>query len=178
MPRGTSKVPGISNAGAGKPGYCKLCDFEEGVIQNQMDDRTRQGWTPKQLNVWLQRQIEGWKVVSDITVYKHRKHVQRPEDKLVTAVRRTQQRALTVAPKSSPDEFLNAVVSAGMTKVIENPEDVTLDHALRAAQVLKTAKSDQRGGLNVLIGIFTNQSNFQLPDQMIDADYVDVTEAS
>ena len=61
MPRGTVKVPGVTNAGAGHRGYCKLCDFADGGIQNQFDDRTRQGWSPAQLNEWLNGKIEGWR---------------------------------------------------------------------------------------------------------------------
>jgi hypothetical protein len=173
MPKGTAKVPGISNAGAGKPGYCKLCDLEDGTIQNQLDDRVRQKWSPKQLNTWLTRQIPGWAGVSENTVYKHRPHVQHPQDKLVSAVKRAEQRAVTVAPQSSPDEFLNALVSIGMQKAVENPEDVTIDHALRAASIQKQAKAAPNAGINVLIALMTNNSA-----PVMDGEYVDVTEAS
>ena len=173
MPKGTAKVPGFTNAGAGKPGYCKLCDLEDGSIQNQLDDKTRLGWSPKQLDTWLRRQIEGFTGIGEATVYKHRKHVEHPQDKLVTAVRRAEQRAVTVPPKSSPDDFLNALVSIGMQKAVENPEDVTIDHALRAASIQKQAKAAPNAGINVLIALMTNNSA-----PVLDGEYVDVTEAS
>jgi len=171
--RGPVKSPGVSNAGAGKPGYCKLCDLEDGTIQNALDDRVRQGWTPKALDTWLERQIPGWTGVSPNTVYKHRPHVKHPQDKLVTAVRRSEQRAVMVPPKSSPDDFLNALVSIGMKKAVENPDDVSLDHALRAATALKQAKAPANQGINILIALMTGNA---APD--IEGEYVDVTEAS
>ena len=174
MTRGPVKVPGISHAGVGKPGYCKLCDLEDGAIQNGLDDRVRQGWPPKQLDVWLKRQIPDWPGVASNTVYKHRPHVAHPQDKLVTAVKRAEQRAVTVPPKSSPDDFLNALVSIGMKRAVENPDDVTLDHALRAATALKQAKSPANQGINILIALMTGNA---APSTM-DGEYVDVTEAS
>lgn len=173
MPNGTVKTPGISNAGAGKPGYCKLCDLEDGGVQNQLDDRVRQKWSPKQLNTWLTRQIPGWAGVSENTVYKHRNHVQHPQDKLVTAVRRAEQRAVTVAPRSSPDEFLDALVSIGMKKAVENPDDVTIDQALKAASIQKQAKAPANAGINILIALMTGNAA-----PSVEGEYVDVTEAS
>lgn len=157
MPKGTAKVPGVTNAGAGKPGYCKLCDFADGSIQNQFDDRVRKGWTPRQLNDWLARQIEGWYPASKMTVYKHRTHAQHPQDRLVTAVKRTEQRALQTKPTSSPDEFLHSLVSVGQQRVIDSPDDVTIDHALRAAAELKKSKS-QSDGLSALVALLTQRA--------------------
>ena len=183
MPRGTVKVPGVSNAGAGKPGYCKLCDLEDGTVQNQLDDRTRQGWTPKQLNVWLGRQIEGWTGVSDPTVYNHRKHVQHPQDKLVTAVKRTESRALTVPPQSSADDFLGSLIAIGQRRALENPEDVTIDHAIRAATALKQNKDGGKSGIQALVALITVNAIAPVmadlqPPFDIEGEYVEVSEAS
>jgi hypothetical protein len=170
--RGTVKVPGVDNAGAGKPGYCKLCSLRDGLIQNQFDERTREGWTPKQLNVWISSKVENWQAVDRETVYKHRDHVKHPQDRIVNAVQRAEQRALQTVPQSSPDAFLDALVSLGHQKAIDNPEEVTIDHALRAASTLKQSKDNSKGGLNVLIALITG--NAARPVE-IEGDYQDIT---
>jgi len=172
MRRGPVKAPGVDNAGAGKPGYCKLCSLKDGLIQNQFDDRTRLSWSPKQLNTWLATKIPDWNNVDRMTFYKHRDHVKHPQDRIVNAVQRTEARALQTVPKSTPDAFLDALVSLGHQKAIDNPDEVTIDHALRAASTLKQSKDNTKSGLNVLIALFTGNANRPEP---IEADYIDVT---
>ena len=171
--RGPVKTPGVDSAGGGKPGYCKLCSFRDGLLQNQFDDRTRLRWTAEQLNTWVAPRIEGWEGLGRATLYKHRKHVTHPQDRIVQAAQRGENRALQTVPESSPDAFLGALVSLGHKKVIDNPEEVTLDHALRAASTLKASKTDTRGGLNVLIALFTGNAN---RPEVIDGEFVDVTQ--
>ena len=172
MPRGPVRTAGVDNSGAGKQGYCKLCAMKDGLIQNQLDERTRMKWSPKQLNTWLETKVPGWVDVDRMTFYKHRKHVMHPQDRIVTAVQKAEQRALQTVPESSPDAFLGALVSLGHQKAIDNPEEVTIDHALRAASTLKQSKDTGKSGLNVLIALFTGNSSRSEP---IEAEYVDVS---
>lgn len=173
MPRGNYRTQGIDNRGYGSQGFCKLCSFKDAKFQLSYDERCRANWSPKNLNEWVLTQDQPGAVASKETIYNHRKHVQHPKDRIVSAVQRTQARTLDVAkPQSSPDDFLQAVVEIGARRAVENPDEITIDHALRAAQALKQGGNNAKGGLAVIIGLLTGQSN--APATVIDAQAVEV----
>jgi hypothetical protein len=146
-------VNGLQTAGAGHPGYCKLCSFVDPKLQDQFDQRVLD-YTAGQLNDWLaSRQVA---TVNKETIYKHRKHVQNPKDKFVTAIARREQAHGVQPARVSEQDFLDAVVSQGLRRVIDSPDEVTINHALKATQI-KTASKSKGDAHNILIQLFTGR---------------------
>lgn len=129
----------VSRAGLGKPGYCKLCAFAEAPALNE---RIEKGWTPRQINDWLRP--FGLQVSRD-TIYKHRDHLTHPQDKVVAYAKRTQ---AVARRKTTTDEFLQAVQDIGFQRAQEHPEEITVDHALKAASILAQKREK---GTNVFL---------------------------
>ena len=154
MPRGNFRTNGINQAGYGKQGWCKLCSIADPDVWQQYQQRVKAGWSPSKLNEWARTTGHPSLVVAKETLYGHRKHLEHPQDRMVTAVQKTQQKVVEAGPQSSPTEFLEAVVQVGMKRAIENPEEVTLDHALRAAQALSSQRSAS-SGMSMLIAAIT-----------------------
>lgn len=157
---------GQVRAGFGKQGYCKLCALEDPVVQDELDrriakvnknvpvgDRKRYWYSPKKINDWLGAKGVGG--ASRDTVYKHRMHVANPKDRLVNAVVKRANDGYTPRPKVSETEFLDSVISIGQQRVMDDPGEVTIGQALRAAQIRSNIKR-QGQDINALIQIFTS----------------------
>lgn len=173
MPRGNYRTAGIDNRGYGSQGFCKLCSFKDAKFQLSYDERTRAKWSPNQINEWAVKQGFEGAVASKETIYNHRKHVMHPQDRMVTAVQRTENRTVaTTEPVSSPDVFLESLVAIGARRAVENPEEVSIDHALRAATALKQNKG-AGSGINILIAAMTGMSNVSAT--VLDGEAVEVS---
>jgi hypothetical protein len=156
--------------GAGKPGYCKLCSFDDHRLQDEFDKRVLD-YSPKKLNEWLAARVEGHKPVNRQTIYSHRDHVRNPKDKLVSAVRKRTLEHGVQKQRVSEQEFLDAVVAMGQAKAQADPDSVTIDHALKAASL--KLQSKQKGNAHqTLVAIFTGN----LPDT-IEGEVVEVNES-
>lgn len=114
-------------AGEGKPGYCKLCDSQwadaiNALVAQEKNEaevkRSIQAIDPKM--TWNRQ-----------TFYAHKNHITSP---LITHVKKAQENPV-VAPKTTRG-VLEAIRDLGMQRAIEHPEEVTVDHALRAATEL------------------------------------------
>lgn len=161
-------VARVLKAGQGKPGYCKLCSLQPPRLQDEFDQRVLD-YSPVKLNAWMKTRVEGWKPADRATVYKHRKHVMHPQDKVVNAVQRRAQNHGVQAPRTSEQEFLDAVIAAGRANLTANPEAITVDQALKATQISQQGK--QRGDANqTLVAIFTG--NYK-PEDIIEGEYTE-----
>ena len=147
----------LLKAGAGKQGYCKLCSINDPRVQDDFDKRVLD-YKPDELNAWLASRIEGHKAVNRQTIYRHRKHVQHPQDKLVQATKKRDLEHGKQKPKTTDEEFLDAVVSLGYNNAMADPESVTIDHALKATQI-KAQSKKQGQAHQTLVAIFTGQSS-------------------
>lgn len=141
----------LHRAGQGKPGYCKLCSFANVDLQAEFDRRVLV-WTPKQLNEWLEERDTPR--VSRPTIYNHREHVRNPKDRLVNAVERHRQEQGVQPATVSEEDFLQAIINVGAQRVAENPEEVTIDQALKAAQI-RGNLAKKGNDINVLVAIMT-----------------------
>jgi hypothetical protein len=146
--------------GVGSAGYCKLCAFEDPKVQDAFDKRVgakkgkRYEYSPDALNEWLREKGIGVSA-SRPTIYAHRKHVMHPNDRIVNAVQRRQAEHGSVPATVSEDEFVDAIIALGNRRAVENPDEVTIDHALKAAQLKANAK--KKGNEQaVLVNIFTS----------------------
>lgn len=129
--------------------------------QDEFDKRCRAlngkrpAYSSTALNEYLV--VRGLDAVARQTITNHRKHVQHPQDKLVTEVEQSQRRAIQSRPETSHDEFLQALVDIGARRIMENPEDVTVDQALKAAKI-QVDKEKKGQSNNVLVQLFTTTS--------------------
>ena len=156
----------INKGGYGQQGYCKLCSFSDPKLQDDFDRRTgmlkpgkkigddkAHEYSHSKLNDWLEQ--HGVKPVDRQTIYRHRKHVMHPKDRLVNAVQKREQDHGTLPANVSEDTFLQSIVAVGAKKVAENPEEVTIDQALKAAQI-RSNMQKKGTDINVLVNIMTS----------------------
>jgi len=146
----------LLKSGAGKQGYCKLCSFDDPRVQDDFDKRVLD-YKPDELNEWLASRVQGFKPVNRQTIYRHRKHVQNPQDKLVQATRKRDLEHGKQPAKTTDEEFLDAVVSLGYVNAMADPESVTIDHALKATQI-KAQSKKQGQAHQTLVAIFTGSA--------------------
>jgi predicted nucleic acid-binding protein len=100
------------------------------------------------------------------TFYKHKPHALGTEVAVVQAA----SKALTKADikKTSNVAFLEAVRDIGYTKAISDPDQISIDHALKAATILETRKDKPNDALNVLIQVVVGQ---QMPAFEVEGEY-------
>lgn len=126
----------ISRAGFGKQGYCKLCSF---VDLKALNDKIIAKWNARQIIDWLSTNYG--ETATRATIYNHRdNHMSRAEDRLVTAVQKQRASGHMMPRVSSNEQFLEAIRDIGYQRAIDNPEEVTIDHGLKAAATLANSK--------------------------------------
>ena len=153
----------ISRAGFGKPGYCRLCSFAD---LKQLDEKLAAGWNARQITDWLQ---VNYKVsVTRQTIYTHRDyHAKRPEDRVVSAVEKAQRKDVMLPRVSSNEQYLEAIRDIGYRRAVDNPDEVTIDHGLKAAQILASQK---QGGGNTFILLAKVMTGGGLPEVIIEGE--------
>ena len=160
----------VSKAGEGRQGYCKLCAFADVAKLNK---NIAAGWNSRQINDWLR---ENYNVtVTRQTFYNHRdNHAKNPQDRLVTAVQKAQAKGVVLPATTSTEEFLGAVRDTAMRRAIENPEEVTIDHGLKAAQILASQKKSG-GDIHILLAKIVTGSDWR-SGVVIEGEAVEVTQ--
>ncbi len=141
----------INPAGVGKPGYCSLCALDDD-LSHELDQQIKAGRKAPQINIWLEKVGVG--AFTRQTLYKHKKHVMNPQDRLVNAVQRRQKQGY-LPQTSTKGEFLDSIVAVAHQRVIDNPSEVTIEHGLRAEQIRLQAKASKTAGLNLLVAFMT-----------------------
>lgn len=151
-------------AGPGSPGYCKLCDSPFAPALNKMlaagknNGEIRRFFKDNDIDLAWDRS----------TLYKHRdEHITHP---LVTAAKQSQQNPIIV-PKSTR-AALEAVRDIGVRRAVEHPEEVNVDHALKAMSILQR---EERGPDNVMVVIAKLIAGSDDEREEIIGEYVDVT---
>lgn len=159
----------LLKAGAGRPGYCKLCSFDDPKLQDEFDKRVLD-YTPRQLNDWMKTKIVGHKPIARQTIYSHREHVKSPEDRVVQATKRRDLIHGKQPQRTSESEFLDAVIALGHENALMDPEAVTVDQALKATQIKQAAKA-KGDAHQTLIAIFTGN---YAPESVIEGEVKEV----
>lgn len=122
-------------------------------------------WTPRQLNQWLtEHDLPNY---NRQTFYSHRQHILHPKDRMVSAVAKHAADIGTQPAKVTDEQFLDAVVAAGAKKVADNPDDVTIDHAIRAVQVKAASKAAGKDAIYILIQKLTTITPIEQPVLML-----------
>ena len=157
----------INRAGFGRPGWCKLCSLKDPQAQDDLDARCRADWNARQLGDLLRDRYQI--TVNRQTIYAHQKHAMHPKDRIVTAVQKSEQRALQTKPVASNEQFLEAIREAGYQRAMTNPDEVTIDHGLKAAQILASQK--QSGGNAIFVLVRAVTGGGLPPDDVVDGDF-------
>jgi hypothetical protein len=149
----------LSRSGHGTPGYCKLCSFTDPRDQDEFDRRTgikendKYVYTPVALNDWMK--TKGIGSATRQTIYEHRKHVMHPKDRIVSVVKKHTLEHGVQPAQVSESQFLDSLISIGQQRISANPDEVTIDQALKATQI--KLGSGKRGDASaVLVNIFTS----------------------
>lgn len=142
----------VSKAGFGKPGYCKLCAF---VYEPELNQRLKEGWNARQIQDWLAK----YEITVDRnTVYNHkRKHITSPQDRLVNHANKQRKKGELIV-QSTPQEFLQAVQDLAYQKIVDDPDAVTVEHGLKAAQVQMQARDKPQNVQILLAQVFTQNA--------------------
>lgn len=176
MPRTNFATEKVSTSGWGHQGYCKLCSITDPDVQKGLDQRIGAGWKAPALNDYLIKNVGAG--VNRQTIYSHIKHVQNPKDRLVTAVQKRQRTGGFLPAKVSEDQFLDALVASAHQRAVENPDEVTIDHGLRAAQIKAQAKTKGGDVINTLVQIFTSPTALPaLTEGITEGVFTEVSEA-
>lgn len=114
---------------------------------HQLNEKIKAGWNARQVKDWLAANYGV--TFSRQTFYTHKdEHMTRPEDRLVSAVEKQRATGVMLPRVSSNEQYLEAIRDIGYQRAVENPEEVTIDHGLKAAQILAGQK---RGGGDITI---------------------------
>jgi hypothetical protein len=129
-----AQLPG---RGFGKPGYCKLCAWEEEPALNKLMKAGKNAaecarWAKDKFGFEFNRQ----------TFYNHKGHITAPEDKVVAYAEQKKLEKPVIRTATNRD-FLQAVRDIGYTRALDNPDEISIDHALKAASILETSKQKQ-----------------------------------
>lgn len=146
-------------------GFCKVC---RSSLVKEINKRLKRSDPYPSIVEWCAS--HGFKVTRQ-KLADHKQHITDPKETLVEHARRNP----AIKNGVSNDEFLQAIVDIASTRIAENPDEVTLTHALKAAQIRESRKQSTA---NVLL-VFAERSMGRLPGQqpdVIEGEYAVVEE--
>lgn len=158
--------------GFGRSGFCSICASPNAI---EYVAGARKGWNAKQFNEAAEANGESW---NRQTWYSHLRHAKSGEQHLIQAAEKVRrQGALTVGDikKSSNAQLLEAIRDIGMAKALANPDDVTIDQALKAVQIMEGRKEKGSDALNILIAFTTGA---QLPTVIVERSQPEIIEGT
>lgn len=132
-------VAGVGAGGGVSTGTCKICMSS---LSRQFNKRLARGDSYPQIIAWA---ADNDFKISKPTLIQHKRHITDPKTTAVEQARKN-----PVIKRTSHEEFLQMLVDAGAAMVTENPGNVSMDHAIRAAQTLATKGDKQRDIILVL----------------------------
>lgn len=141
----------LSGSGYGRPGYCVVCDALNTTpsLRKPFSALVAQGRYTKSTRDWMEQRMG--MVPDRKTFYSHKDHSSNGKDRLVSQVQAQRAKGLMPA-KVTEEEYMDAVLSAAMQRVIDDPESVTIDQGIKVATAKAAAKAS-RGGAAVTLNI-------------------------
>lgn len=154
------------STGQGHRGYCRICDHPAAQFLNQKyeadppDAKGKTGFNSAKAREFA--------ATLDLTFdratwYSHVKHITHP---LMSLVKAAQENPIVV-PKTNQG-VLEAIRDLGMKRAIENPEEVTIDHAIRAADILEGKKL----GSETVIAVIARFMAAAKPEEIVGEDII------
>lgn len=147
-------------AGYGQIGYCKVCASD---LKAEINKRLRRRETYPAIMAWAATKDFS---ISKPTLISHKKHITDPKTTFVEAARKSPE-----LKRVTNTEFLEAVIAKANQRIESDPDAVTIDHGLRAAQVLESRKDRTGDALNVLVLALMGRR--KEPD-MIEGEYIEL----
>lgn len=119
-------------------GFCKVC---KSSLVKEINKRLKRGDAYPPLVEWCKS--HDFKVTRQ-KLADHKKHITDPRETLVDHARRNP----AIRNGVSNDEFLQSIIDIAATRISENPDEISVTHALKAAQIRESRKQSQS---NVLV---------------------------
>lgn len=151
----------MSRAGYGSPGYCRVCDSD---LLRDINARLRKGQAIAAIERWL-RDDKGFPV-SQPTLRRHREHITDPKTTFVESARKNPR----IKRGVTTQDFLQTLVEIGAEKADADPDSISIDQSIRAAQILEGRKDKQ---VDVLLVIARSLMG-QAPPEIIEGEYREV----
>ena len=151
--------------GRGKPGFCKICIHPAAQFLNKRYEAEGEDFNAAKA-ARLAKEIDSDFSFSRQTWYSHLEHITHP---LVTAVEDAKKHPVVV-PKTN-EGVLEAIRDIGMRRAAEHPDEVGVDHALKAASILaqKQPKSDS------IVVLLAKVISASPPPEIIEGEFTEVT---
>lgn len=145
-------------------GYCKVC---RSSLVREINKRLKRDDTYPSIVEWCA--THDFKVTRQ-KLADHKAHITDPKETLVDHARRNP----AIKNGVSNDEFLQAIVDIATQRISVNPDEVTLGHALKAAQIRETRKQGQTNVLVQIARVFTAQIEPPKPTEMIEGSWAEL----
>lgn len=157
-----------------KDGFCKICNHPEAhrfVKGAREGGKKGTGWNATEA-------IEAGEAYglkfTRLTWYNHVAHLSSAEERIATAAK-SASRAGLVPVKTTNAQFLEHIRDIGMARAMQDPDSVSLDQALKAAQILETKKEKGQDSLAILVSFTIGAPppvvvEGQLPDGIIEGE--------
>ncbi len=149
----------VAKTGFGSPGYCKICASS---LLPQINKMIAEGANAAKIARWAK---EFNFTFARQTLYAHKEHITDPRTSFVDKARRN-----PVIKKVSNNQFLEAIRDAAAAKAVEAPELVSIDHGLKAAQILQNDKKGADGIMLVLMKVMSGNQ-----EDVVEGEFTDVT---
>lgn len=149
-----------SRAGYGQKGYCKVCDSD---LSREINKRMKRGDTIASIRAYT---IEKEQPISEPTLRSHREHITDPKTTFVESARKN-----PVIKKASTRDFLQSLVDVGAAKIEADPDSVSIDQSIRAAQIIENTKEKQVDALLQLARMLMGRPP---QPEYIEGEYVEV----
>jgi len=126
------------STGRGHRGYCRICDHPAAQFLNQKyeadppDAKGKTGFNAAKARAFA---ATLGLTFDRATWYSHVKHITHP---LVTLAQEARNNPVVI-PRTNQG-VLEMIRDIGIKRAVENPEEVTIDHAIRAADILEGKK--------------------------------------
>jgi hypothetical protein len=157
----SNALAGVSRKGFGRPGFCKLCAWEH---EPELNKLMKAGRNAAQTAQWA-KDKHGF-TFNRQTFYSHKGHITAPEDKVIAYADREKRGLQPVIRNATNKQFLEAVRDIGYTQAMNDPESVSLDHALKAAGLLEQSKQKTGDITLVFAQVVTGHS----PDVIVEGE--------
>lgn len=152
----------MAKPGYGQAGYCSVCDSD---LKGEINKRMKRKDSIASIRRYT---VEKESPVSEPTLRNHRKHITDPKTTLVEQARKN-----PVIKRHTTNDFLQALVDIAATKAINDPESISIDQGIRAAQVIEGRKDKQVDALVKIARMLMGQAP---RPEIIEGEYVEVKE--
>lgn len=148
----------MGRPGFGRKGYCSICvspNAAEYIKGARTGGKSGDGWNAAEFRVFAEKNGEGW---SRQTFYEHKRHSKSPEMRVIQAAQlvRSGEKGVAISKRSNTD-VLEAIRDIGAQRALDNPDNVSIDHSLKAIQILEGRKDRGSDALNILVQFTVGQ---------------------